>query len=317
MSARPEESFRAAVMAAVGNAPELIEPGKMQRFATGGRRNDTAGWCKLFDDLGAGAYGCHRQGINEKWFANDRAKLTHAERVRQAQQFAHATAERAAEQRQQWAASAQRIGELQRQCVSLVPSDPVTLYLKRRGFGGVWPLPACLQLHRSLTYWHEGKCLGIFAAMVAPLVALDGRTVALHRTYLTSDGRKAAVPSVRKVTRASGPLAGACIPLFKPVNGCIGIAEGVETALAARCASSLPTVAAYCADNLAAWQWPSGVQRLVIFADNDKAGAEAADKLRQRAQAAQLQVRVLTPSKPGDDWCDVWAMRQAVEGAAA
>ena len=58
-------------------------------------------------------------------------------------------------------------------------------------------------------------------------------SVALHRTYLTADGRKADVPSVKKLTGAAGPLAGACIPLHKPARGCIGIAEGIETALAA------------------------------------------------------------------------------------
>jgi phage/plasmid primase-like uncharacterized protein len=143
--------------------------------------------------------------------------------------------------------------------------------------------------------------------------------VALHRTYLTADGRKAAVPSVKKLTEAAGPVAGACIPLHKPQSGVIGIAEGIETALAAWLASGVPTVAAYCAGNLAAWHWPGGVRRLVIFADADKAGREAAEKLRTRALAARLRAEVLTPTTPGADWCDVWAQRGAftVEGGAA
>jgi putative DNA primase/helicase len=155
--------------------------------------------------------------------------------------------------------------------------------------------------------------------MVAPLVAPDGKTVALHRTYLTRDGKKAEVPSVKKLTATAGPLPGACIPLCKPARGVLGIAEGIETALAASFASGVPTVAAYSAGNLAAWHWPAGLQSLVVFADNDKAGAEAADTLRARALAASLRVQVLTPSEPGADWCDVWAERGAVsiEGAGA
>ena len=156
--------------------------------------------------------------------------------------------------------------------------------------------------------------------MVAPIIAPDGRTVALHRTYLRGDGSKAEVPSVKKLTGAAGPLAGACIPLFKPAQGCIGIAEGIETALAAWCASGVPTVAAYCAGNLAAWQWPAGVQRLVIFADHDRAGIEAAETLQGRALRAGLQSSVMTPTDAGADWCDVWADRGAVlveTGAAA
>jgi DNA primase len=74
-------------------------------------------------------------------------------------------------------------------------------------------------------------------------------------------------------------------------------------------------VAAYCADNLSAWRWPAGLQRLVIFADADKAGAEAADKLLSRAVRAGLQASVMTPSEPGADWADVWAARGAVEAA--
>ena len=183
----------------------------------------------------------------------------------------------------------------------------MTLYLNGRGFAGVRPLPDVLRYHPALPYWHAGEKLGSYPAMVAPLVAPGGRTVALHRTYLARDGRKADVPTVRKLTGAAGPLAGACIPLHKPARGCIAIAEGIETALAGRCASTLPTVAAYSAGNLAAYRWPTGVQRLVIFADHDKAGQDAAATLQGRATAAHLRCDVLTPTDPGADWCDVWA----------
>ena len=120
------------------------------------------------------------------------------------------------------------------------------------------------------------------------------------------------MPTVRKLTAASGPLAGSCISLFRPANGTLGIAEGIETALAAWLASGVPTVAAYSAGNLAAWRWPAGVRRIVIFADADEAGRNAAEKLRQRVRAAGLSVNVMTPSEPGSDWCDVWAQRGAV-----
>jgi putative DNA primase/helicase len=316
----PVQDFRAAILAALGYAPEAIEPGTLQRFATRDRRSDTAGWCKLFADLRGGVFGCMRQGISETWSAADRASMTRQQHAELARHVMAATAEREAQQRRQWAANAQRIADLWAESVPLVPGDPVTLYLKRRGFAGVWPLPACLRFHRALPYWHEGACIGTFPAMVAPLVSRDGRSVALHCTWLTRDGRKADVPIVKKLTGAAGPLAGACIPLLEPERGCIGIAEGIETALAAWCASGLPTVAAYCAGNLAAWQWPAGVQRLVIFADHDRAGVEAADSLQGRAIRAGLQASVMTPTDPGADWCDVWAGRAAVlieSGASA
>lgn len=311
----PLQAFRLAIVATLGHAPEVIDPGKFQRFGTSDRRADDAGWCKLFDDLRGGVFGCYRQGISETWSAADRATMTREQRAALARQVMAATVEREAQQRKHWAESAERNARLWAECVPLVPGDPVTLYLKRRGMGGVWPLPGMLRLHRALPYWQDGEKLGTFSAMVAPIIAPDGRMVALHRTYLHRDGRAMLRDGkkVKKLTGTAGPLAGACIPLHKPVNGCIGVAEGIETALAAWCASGVPTVSAYCADLLAKWRWPSGVQRLVIFADADKAGREAADMLLSRAVRAGLQASVMTPTDPGADWCDVWAARGAVE----
>lgn len=308
----PLQTFRENILALLGHAPEEIEPGRFQRFATSDRRGDSAGWCKLFDDLRGGVFGCYRQGISETWSAADRTAMTRQQRVELARQVAAATIEREAEQRRQWAENAQRIAQVWAQCVPLVPGDPVTLYLKRRGLGGTWPLPDVLRLHRGLPYWHGAEKLGTFPAMVAPIIAPDGRMVGLHRTYLTADGRKADVPSPKKVTGTAGPLAGACIPLHRPARGCIGIAEGIETALAAWQASGVPTVASYSAGNLAAWQWPAGLQRVVVFADADAAGREAAEALRRRAVAARLPCEVLTPTADGADWCDVWASGGAV-----
>ena len=315
----PTQAFHAAVQAALGRAPEVIEPGRLHRFATSDKRGDDAGWCKLFADLRGGVFGCYRAGINETWQAERTQPMTRGQRAALARQIAEATAERDREQQRQWAQNAQLVARLWAQCVPLVPGDPVTLYLKRRGFAGVWPLPACLRLHRALPCWGEGsEKLGAFPTMVAPVVAPGGRVVALHRTYLSADGRKAAVPSPRKLTATAGPLGGACIRLHEARGGVVGIAEGIETALAAALAFGVPTVAAYSAGNLAAWHWPAGANRLMVFGDNDAAGRKAAGDLRARACAAGLACEVLIPTEDGTDWCDVWARRRAaiIEGAA-
>lgn len=309
----PIDEFRLAILAALGHAPEAIEPGRLQRFGTCERRGDSAGWCKLFADLRGGVFGCHRQGFDETWSAADRRGMTPAQRAEMAIQVRAAMAEREAERRKAWAGNDERNRRLWAECVPVTLGDPVALYLKRRGFGEVLvSTPEVLRIYAALPYWHGGEALGMFPAMVAPIVSPDGRTLALHRTYLTVDGRKADVPSVKKLTGAAGLLGGACIPLHQPARGCIGIAEGIETALAACVASRVPTVAAYCAGNLAAWKWPASVQRLVIFADADKAGREAADKLRARALAGQVRCEVLTPLTEGADWCDVWTSRDAI-----
>jgi putative DNA primase/helicase len=313
----PRQAFRAAMLNRLGHAPEVIEPGKLHRFATSEKRGDDAGWCKLFADERGGVFGCNRSGISETWCAFDRAAMTRPQRAELARQIEAATRERERMQQQQWALNAQHIEQTWSECVPLTPGDPVTLYLKRRGFAGVWPLPSCLRLHRAMPYWVDGQKTGVFVTMVAPLVAPSGRIVALHRTYLTADGRKADVPSPKKLTATAGPLGGACIPLHAPTAGVIGIAEGIETALAAWLASAVPTVAAYCAGNLAAWMWPQGAQRIVIFGDNDHAGREAVDKLRTRALAAGLRCDLHMPSDDGTDWCDVWATRGVIEEVMA
>lgn len=311
--ADPLQSFRAVLVAHLGHAPEHIEPGRLVRFPTNGKRGDTSGWCKLFDDGRAGVFGDFRTGLAETWTAIARQAMTPAERAELARQVLRARAEREAQQRQQWARNAQHLTKLWGECRPLVPGDAATLYLKGRGFGGVWPLPACLRFHPALRYRHDDGSTTTHPGMVAPLMGAGGELLALHRTYLTRDGRKAQVPTVKKLTPAAGLLAGACIRLAEPARGVLGIAEGIETALAAWCASGLPVAAAYSASNLTAWRWPSAVQRVVIFGDQDEAGRKAAQALRDRVRAAGLSCNVMTPNDEGADWCDVWAQRGAVE----
>lgn len=57
----------------LGNAPspESVIPGKLTRFATDGRRDDKAGWLKLFLDGQGGVFGDWRQGISESWQAHE------------------------------------------------------------------------------------------------------------------------------------------------------------------------------------------------------------------------------------------------------
>lgn len=312
----PCNDFRAAIMGEVGAAPEAIEPGKLQRFATRDRRGDDAGFCKLFDDQRGGVYGCNRQfpGQVFTWSAIDRDRMTPAERTTLARHIELARRDRETAQRAQWQANAGRLAKLWGQCLLAERGDPLSLYLAHRLQCDPWPVAECLRLHPALPYRIDGETVGTWPAMVARLCAPDGRLLALHRTWLTTDGRKAPTPGpCKKLTPTAGHLAGACVRLGKPEAGQIGIAEGIETALAAYSASAVPTVAAYSAGGVAAFLWPAGIERLMIFADHDDAGANAAARLRERGQRSGLTVSVMTPTEPGSDWCDVWASRAAVE----
>lgn len=308
------DAFRLAITATLGHAPDSIETDTLIRFCTGGKVGDRSGWCRLFPDGRAGVFGCFRLGISETWTVTARERMTPSERAELQRQIAHSKAQREAEQRAEWRKNADRVRFLQRQCQPVLDGDPVHRYLCRRLATEGFSVPQCICLHPSMAYTHDGELVGSWPAMVAPLTNRRGEVLALHRTYLEPDGQKANVPGpVKKLTPAAGLLAGASIPLYTCANLSIGVAEGVETALAAYLASGVPTVAAYSAGALASFHWPIEAKHLVIFADHDAAGAKAALSLRARAQSSGLSVNVMTPTDASLDWCDVWAARAAVE----
>ncbi len=140
----------------------------------------------------------------------------------------------------------------------------------------------------------------------------------MHRTYLTRDGLKAPVRSPRKLmpVETGIRLSGGAIRLFPP-SPVLGIAEGIETALAVRLATGMPVWSAVCASLLARFAPPAGTRRLVVWADRDLSGAgeAAARDLRSRLLSRGIAVDIRLPAGPippgakGLDWADLWAVR--------
>lgn len=318
------DNYRHFLQAVLGSVPEKpLTPGKFTRF--GGRNKPL--WALLFKEGDGGVAGDWRTGSVHVW----KASSTHywgitSPRVQQA--LAQVRRQREREQRQQWTHRARKLQALWADALPVTPDSPVAHYLKHRLGLTTWPLESSqfavggfaqqvIRYAPALPYFDEdGKPCGAHPAMLALLTSPRDELVAIHRTWLTPEGHKADVPGpVKKLTPTCGPLAGAGIALFSAPDerGRIGVAEGIETALAASLGAGLPVCAAYSANNLAAWCWPTGTRRLVIFADHDQAGQKAAQALLVRAQAAGVQAIVRTPSEPGLDWCDVWAQRDAKE----
>ena len=300
IAVKTTDDFLRTIMATLGYAPPRAEPDKFLRF--GPRKS---GWAKLFSDGLGGVFGCYKQNLSSHWSA--RENQTPGELAAMRQQMHLAAREREAEQRVQWVKNAAKNAALWAE--SEPAGEAVSRYLAARGLAD-WCIPACIRQHSGLVYWHtdddgEIQNMGRFPAMLAAITGSDGKLLAIHRTYL-GDGCKADVPTPKKLTAASGSLAGACIRLAGQRGGVLGIAEGIETAAAASLGSGLPVVAAYCSGALSAFHWPRGVERLVVFADNDPAGQQAAAVLAQRADKAGLSNKTLTPSKPGSDWADVY-----------
>ena len=179
-------------------------------------------------------------------------------------------------------------------------------YLESRGL----EMAPGLQFAEGVEYRDGDEVLGHYAAMLAP-VTRAGTFLTYHVTYL-QDGHKAAVPTPRKIL--PGPSnRGASIALYPPAET-MGVAEGIETAIAAKMIHGMPVWAALNTSLLKSWQPPAIAKCVHIFADNDShfAGHAAAFELAHRLVLAGLVVHVRIPSEPDTDWNDCLLSARAV-----
>ncbi|MBL4557768.1 MAG: toprim domain-containing protein, partial [Rhodobacteraceae bacterium] len=107
------------------------------------------------------------------------------------------------------------------------------------------------------------SCRG-WPGLIAILRLPDGeRAPGIHRTFLLDDGSAKAPPGKKML----GSVKDAVVRLFPMLeDGHIGIAEGIETALAAHALFGTPVWAALSADGLARFQWPEDTRRVTIYA---------------------------------------------------
>jgi phage/plasmid primase-like uncharacterized protein len=191
-------------------------------------------------------------------------------------------------------------------------AKPARLYLQNRGISpATFQLSGC-RCHPNLAYFDGKEKVGRFPALIVPLWGQQG-AVTLHRTYLTPNGNKAPVANPKKTMPYPSfrKLAGSLVRLGHPENWTLGLAEGIETALAVREATGQVCWAATSASLLEAVVLPDTIRRVVIWADNDekKAGQKAALKLAIRLKQEGRKVTVHIPDRPPEmkswDWNDV------------
>ena len=212
----------------------------------------------------------------------------------------------------------QAMAALWRRGTALMGGDIASRYLKNRGISmTVWP--SALRFVNDLAYF-EGKTVkGYYPAMIANYRAPDNQTGILHRTFLTEPGVKADVEKVKMFMPGRVPPGGAV--RLGPVAEVMGIAEGIETALAASLLHSIPVWATLSAGNLTKWEPPKGVKTVIVFADLDDsftgqtAAYQLATKLRccywaddAKTKRLDIEVRSTLFSDNGhmnDDWDDV------------
>lgn len=180
-----------------------------------------------------------------------------------------------------------------------LPSKVVDAYIARRVPG------VDLGALRDLAFLPDAKhpSGARLPCMVALLRDPEARPVAVHRTFLAPGGAGKAKVEPAKMTL--GPVRGAAVRLNDATDRLV-IAEGIESALAAGVLLRMPAWAAVSAGNMRdSLRLPPSVREVVIAADHDRPGFDAAEAAARRWKAEGRIVRIAKPQKAGADFADI------------
>ncbi len=125
--------------------------------------------------------------------------------------------------------------------------------------------------------------------------------VAIHRTFLRVDGKGKA--PVSKPKMMIGRCGGGAVRLA-PAGPELVLSEGLETSLSVQQATGLPVWAALSTSGLCSVILPPEVKTVLVAADGDRAGEEAAQTAAQRFIAEGRKVKIARPPK-GMDFNDL------------
>lgn len=189
---------------------------------------------------------------------------------------------------------------LWRACKPVQPNGLVMRYLSNRGLSGFVPGEDVREIDGYC--WVDpvtGSRLSL-TGMVALVRRLDGAADTLHQTPIAKGVR-----GKRFVTRG-GISPGASVRLFSECETVLGIAEGIETAIAASMIFNEPVDAAINQKRMLDWRPRDGVKRVLVMADNDVhfSGQSHSYQLANRLSNAGYAVDVMVPRFPGWDWND-------------
>jgi putative DNA primase/helicase len=137
------------------------------------------------------------------------------------------------------------------------------------------------------------------------------RCTGIHRTFLSSDGLSKA--DIKDPRKSLGTVGGGAVRLSNGIGDSIGIAEGIETALAAQQLTGIPCWSVIDANGMDSFIPPTeegfNFSKVFIFGDNDshyrgqKAAYSLAHKLYKKPYEKIVKVEI--PDFQGMDWNDV------------
>ena len=256
-----------------------------------------------FDDkLGRGSWICNQCGAGDGYSLLEKFKgWNFREAAYQVEQIAGSVTAHAVVAESDEAKKMAAVKRIWNETEPVVKGDPVWLYLNRRV--GLEIVPACLRFHPALAYV-DGDLVDYYPALIAAVTGMDKKGVGIHRIYLTNEGKKAPVDKPKKLLTGA-PMAGSSIKLGIAAE-VLGIAEGIETALAASRKFSVPVWAAVSANMMEQWLPPEGVNSVIVFGDNDASftGQASAYILAKKLRLKGINAEVRIPETVGTDWAD-------------
>jgi putative DNA primase/helicase len=173
----------------------------------------------------------------------------------------------------------------------------VELYLRSRGI--IMPVPPML---RFLQLTKHSPSDQLLPAMVAAVTVWpERRPCAVHRTFLAPDGSGKAVVDTPRMTL--GSCRHGAVRLAEAAEQLM-VGEGIETCLAAMQATGKPAWAALSTSGLRNLEIPEQVKEVVVLADADLPGEEAAQHAARRWVREGRHVRIARPPK-GQDFNDL------------
>lgn len=178
-----------------------------------------------------------------------------------------------------------------------IGDTPAKAYLEARGIRAV---SRELRFHPRTPLGPKGSTQYLPALIAA--VTMDHGLVAIHRTFL--DPLRPGLAAFDNPKRALGQMAEGVVRLHNPVAGKLGLAEGIENALAARALTQIPCWSSLGNERLGLVAIPDSVHELHLFVDHD-AGGDLAEERAFRAYTRQFR-KIITcrPRARGADWND-------------